>query len=252
MFSKSFDFQIYSIFFAFFPLKRFRLDFFFFCARESILVYFWCLRCFILFSSLFPPKSDFVWLLLLCGESVFVNVGCLCACLCFDLDISFIFALSPEAISSGSSSFVLEKAFWSIFGVCVVSFYFLRFFPLIIEKVGHWSIFSRPKNGSTSLQNSLFEHCSKSRSASKRRKTAQLRSKIAFSTQHNSVFVVTSRSLRGHFAVTSRLQRGHYAVTTALRGHYAVTTVTTRSPRSLRSQKEHIFETETTLNFVPK
>ena len=43
------------------PLKRFRLDFFFFCARESILVYFWCLRCFILFSSLFPPKSDFVW-----------------------------------------------------------------------------------------------------------------------------------------------------------------------------------------------
>ena len=24
---------------------------------------------------------------------------------------------------------MLEKAFWSIFGVCVVSFYFLRFFP---------------------------------------------------------------------------------------------------------------------------
>ena len=120
---------------------------------------------------------------------------------------------------------------------------------LIIEKVGLWSIFSRPKNGSTSLQNSLFEHCSKSRSASKRRKTAQLRSKTASSTQHNSVLVVTSRSLRGYFAVTSRLQRGHYAVTTvttrSLRGHYghyAVTTVTTRSE----------FETEKTLSFAPK
>ena len=37
------------------PVTRFRLDFFFFCARESILVYFWCLRCCILFSSLFSP-----------------------------------------------------------------------------------------------------------------------------------------------------------------------------------------------------
>ena len=123
----------------------------------------------------------------------------------------------------------------------------------IIEKVGHWSIFSRPKNGSTSLQNSLFEHCSKSRSASKRRKTAQLRSKTASSTQHNSVLVVTSRSLRGHFAVTSRSQRGHNAVTTrSLRGHYGHYAVTTRSLRSLRSQKKHIFETEKTLNFAPK
>ena len=54
----------------------------------------------------------------------------------------------------------------------------------IIEKVGPWSIFSRPKNGSTSLQNSLFQHNAKSRSASKRRKTAQLRSKqpLRFST----------------------------------------------------------------------
>ena len=108
--------------------------------------------------------------------------------------------------------------------------------PQIIEKVGPWSIFSMPKNGSTSLQNSLFEHSSKSRSASKRRKTAQFRSKTASSTRHNSVLVVTSRSLRGHFAVTSRSQRGHNAVTTvttrSLRGHYghyAVTTVTTRS-----------------------
>ena len=109
----------------------------------------------------------------------------------------------------------------------------------IIEKVGLWSIFSRPKHGSTSLQNSLFEHSSKSRSASKRRKTAQLRSKTASSTQHNSVLVVTSRSLRGHFAVTSRSQRGHNAVTTvttrSLRGHYghyAVTTVTTQSEKA--------------------
>ena len=111
----------------------------------------------------------------------------------------------------------------------------------IIEKVGHWSIFSRPKNGSTSLQNSLFEHSSKSRSASKIKgaKTAQLRSKTASSTQHNSVLVVTLQSLRGYFAVTSRLQRGCYAVTTvttrSLRGyygHYAVTTVTTQSERA--------------------
>ena len=109
----------------------------------------------------------------------------------------------------------------------------------IIEKVGLQSIFSRPKNDSTSLQNSLFEHNSESRSASKRRKTAQLRSKTASSTQYNSVLVVTSQSLRGHFAVTSRSHRGHNAVTTvttrSLRGHYghyAVTTVTTRSERA--------------------
>ena len=50
-----FDLDISFIFFALNPLKRFRLDFFFFCARESVLVYFWCLRRFILFSSLFPP-----------------------------------------------------------------------------------------------------------------------------------------------------------------------------------------------------
>ena len=109
----------------------------------------------------------------------------------------------------------------------------------IIEKVGPWSIFSRPKNGSTSLQNSLFEHNAKSRSASKRRKTAQLRSKTASSIQHNSVLVVTSQLLRGYFAVTSRSQRGCYAVATvttrSLRGyygHYAVTTVTTQSERA--------------------
>ena len=109
----------------------------------------------------------------------------------------------------------------------------------IIEKVGPWSIFSRPKNGSTSLQNSLFEHNAKSRSASKRRKTAQLRSKTASSIQHNSVLVVTSQSLRGYFAVTSRSQRGCYAVamvtTRSLRGyygHYAVTTVTTQSEKA--------------------
>ena len=109
----------------------------------------------------------------------------------------------------------------------------------IIEKVGPWSIFSRPKNGSTSLQNSLFEHNAKSRSASKRRKTAQLRSKTASSIQHNSVLVVTSQSPRGYFAVTSRSQRGCYAVavvtTRSLRGyygHYAVTTVTTQSERA--------------------
>ena len=45
------------------------------------------------------------------------------SCLCFDLDISLIF------FASGLLLLVLEKAFWSIFGVCVVSFYFLRFSP---------------------------------------------------------------------------------------------------------------------------
>ena len=72
-----FDLDISYIFFALNPLKRFRLDFFFFCARESILVYFWCLRCFILFSSLFPPKAiswDFSFFCV--GGSFWVDVGC--------------------------------------------------------------------------------------------------------------------------------------------------------------------------------
>ena len=35
-----------------------------------------------------------------------------------------------------TSSFALKKAFWSIFGVCAVSFYFLRFSPLKSDFVG--------------------------------------------------------------------------------------------------------------------
>ena len=51
--------------------------------------------------------------------------------MCFNLDIIYFLCFeSPEAILSTSFSFVLEKAFWSIFGVCVVSFYFLRFSSL--------------------------------------------------------------------------------------------------------------------------
>ena len=105
---------------------------------------------------------------------------------------------------------------------------------------------------------------------------------------HYGHYAVTKRSLRGHYAVTTwslRGHYGHYAVTPSLRGHYAattvtmrsqsghytrslrghyavttvttrslyaVTTVTTRSLRSQRGQKEHIFETEKTLNFAPK
>ena len=77
-------------------------------------------------------------------------------------------------------------------------------------------------------------------------KTTQLRSKTA-SSEHNSVLVVTTRSLRGYYAVTTRSLRSlrghcsHYAVATvtarSLRslcghcGHYAVATVTTRSLR---------------------
>ena len=100
-------------------------------------------------------------------------------------------------------------------------------------------------------------------------KTTQLRSKSLF--EHNSVLVVTTRSLRGYYAVTTRSLRSLYAVTAvttrslrSLRGHYghyAVTTVTTRSLRSLRGHyavttvyvvKKSAFETEKTLNFVPK
>ena len=82
-------------------------------------------------------------------------------------------------------------------------------------------------------------------------KTAQLRSKTASSIQHNSVLVVTLQSLRGYFAVTSRLHRGCYAVAM----------VTTRSLRGFYGRYGHyghyavrksIFETEKTLNFVPK
>ena len=99
------------------------------------------------------------------------------------------------------------------------------------------------KNGSTSLQNSLFEHNSKSRSVSGRRKKRlnfapkqPLRSTTLFSWSLHGHYAVTTRSLRGHYghyavtAVTTRSLRslrGHY-------GHYAVTAVTTRSLRSLR------------------
>ena len=72
------------------------------------------------------------------------------------------------------------------------------------------------KNGSTSLQNSLFD-------------SAQLCSR--------SYFAVTSWLLRSHF----RSQRGAMRSLWLLRGLYAVTTVTTRSLRSLRNQKEHMF-----------
>ena len=115
------------------------------------------------------------------------------------------------------------------------------------------------KNGSTSLQNSLFGTILKVEV--KGEKTAQLRSKTAF--KHNSVLVVTTRtarslrghyvttvttrSLRGHYAVILRsLHYGHYAVTTvttrllrSLRGHYGYYAVTTRSLRSLRSLRSH-------------
>ena len=84
-----FVFQLDSfIFFALNPLKRFRLDFFFFYTRESILVYFWCLRCCSIFFA-FPPKAiswDFSFFCV--GGSFLVDVG---------------------------------------YSICVVSFYFLRF-----------------------------------------------------------------------------------------------------------------------------
>ena len=88
------------------------------------------------------------------------------------------------------------------------------------REVGPWSIFARPSNGSTSLQNSLFEHNAKGRSA-KRRKTAQLRSK-----QRLRFSKICSRS---YFAVTLWLLRSHFAVTTWW--CYAVAMVTTRSLR---------------------
>ena len=75
-----------------------------------------------------------------------------------------------------------------------------------------------------------------------------------------AVTTVTTRSLRGHYShyvvttVTMRSLRGIQRLLRGYYGHYVVTTVTavtTRSLRSLRSQKEYIFETEKTLNFVP-
>ena len=99
--------------------------------------------------------------------------------------------------------------------------------PRIIEKVGPWSIFSRPKNGSTSLQNSLFEHNAKSRSASKRRKNGS-------TSLQNSLFDSAQLCSRSYFAVTSWLLRSHFAVTTwLLRSRYGYYAVFTRLLRSL-------------------
>ena len=100
-------------------------------------------------------------------------------------------------------------------------------FVAIIEKVGPWSIFSRPKNGSTSLQNSLFEHNAKSRSASKRRKNGS-------TSLQNSLFDSAQLCSRSYFAVTSWLLRSHFAVTTwLLRSRYGYYAVFTRLLRSL-------------------
>ena len=86
------------------------------------------------------------------------------------------------------------------------------------------SVCGRRKNRSTSLQNSLFEHNSKSRSVSGRRKndSTSLQNSLF---EHNSVLVVTTRSLRGYYAVTTQSLRGYYAViavTTGRYGHYVV------------------------------
>ena len=81
----------------------------------------------------------------------------------------------------------------------------------------------RWKKRSTSLQNSLFEHNSKSRSVSGRRKKTlnfaqkePLRAQLCYC-GHYAVTTVTTRSLRGHYAVTTRSLRGHYAVTAVTR-----------------------------------
>ena len=86
-----------SIFFAFNPLKRFRLDFFFFCARESILVYFWCLRCFILFSSLSPQMRFRVDFFFFCVEKAFLSMLGVCVLVCVSIWIfhEIFFALNP-------------------------------------------------------------------------------------------------------------------------------------------------------------
>ena len=69
-------------------------DFFFFCARES-LVYFWYLRGFILFSSLLPAKTNLWNFSFFCVEASWVDVGSV-----FELfhSIFFAFATSIRAM----------------------------------------------------------------------------------------------------------------------------------------------------------
>ena len=114
------------------------------------------------------------------------------------------------------------------------------------------------KTGSTSLQNNLFEHNSKSRSVSKGGKTVQLRSKtVSLSTTPKvEVFQKAEKKaqLRSKTASSSTTlkvevfqkaeKRLNFAPKQLLRaplscGHYAVTTVTTRSLRSLRGHYGH-------------
>ena len=114
------------------------------------------------------------------------------------------------------------------------------------------SVSGRRKNGSTSC---LFEHNSESRSVSGRRKNGSTSLQNSLF-EHNSLKVEVflegekTTQLRSKTASSSTTLflwslRGHYAVATAARslrghyGHYAVTTVTTRSTRSLRGHYGH-------------
>ena len=125
---------------------------------------------------------------------------------------------------------------------------------VIIAEGGPWDHLF----GSTSLQNNLFEHNSKSRSVSKGGKTVQLRSKtVSLSTTPKvEVFQKAEKKaqLRSKTASSSTTlkvelfqkaeKRLNFAPKQLLRaplscGHYAVTTVTTRSLRSLRGHYGH-------------
>ena len=105
--------------------------------EKAFLVFcFGCLCCFILFSSLFPPKA-ISWDFFFCaGESVFVWVFVCLFVFRLGYFIYFLCFEPPEAISSGlllaflplkrfrgtSPSFVLEEAFWLMLGTVFALF----------------------------------------------------------------------------------------------------------------------------------
>ena len=123
------------------------------CAEESILVYFWCLRCFILFFAFalekrfrdFSPSfvlEEAFWLIIyfLCFEPPEAISSGLLLLLCsrkhfglflvFALFHSILFAFALRKAISGLLSFFCVGGSFLVdvgYSICVVSFYFLRF-----------------------------------------------------------------------------------------------------------------------------
>ena len=121
------------------------------CAEESILVYFWCLRCFILFFAFalekrfrdFSPSfvlEEAFWLIIyfLCFEPPEAISSGLLLLLCsrkhfglflvFALFHSILFAFALEKrFRDFSPSFVLEEAFWLMLGTVFALFHSIFF-----------------------------------------------------------------------------------------------------------------------------